>query len=408
MLSPRVIDNLKARARESSGRIKDLFEKAAISVENRAHGWGQFLDEERDNTQFGIYGTSAGIQVLVLQGYPKDNPLVSGSSRLLEEALTDENSRFKKKGDACDVYKLVFLADAQKPDVDEIVDEEIPAMEKLIEARVSGLGWGEYCASTSEKDPVPKLVSTAMCLRSLRRYQRFVSGRDCRESVEWLCRRVLENGTLRAHQLGLAGLSLACYSGLAGNWNKYNSALSSCTEGLLNWTASRKETAIGELEIYNYSRIIDGQRSNGYLFFLPDCLAAIFFLKQRVTTPEAQDYVARVVRYFSSEISRKGGFIAGSTSKKSTVDHLWLHRLMHEFSVNSLEPRRLLRAIRKGTKLLFGGLFLVSGVSGLYLTYAYGKGFVGYIVGSVLSVVGLGLFYTLLGEWLKGGRRAGP
>lgn len=407
ILTSRVIEKLKVQARESCGRIKDLFEKGSIHFDNGAVGWGQFLDEGRDNTQFGIYGTSAGVQVLVLHRYPEENPHVSGSLQLLNDALTNENSHFKKKGDVYNVYKLVFLADAQEPKRAEI-DEDNMVMKKLIDSRVSGLGWGEYTASSSDKDHVPKIVATALCLLSLRRYKPFFLGKECRESVEWLCLRVLDNGNLRAHQLALAGLALVRYKELTNGWNSYDSALSACTEKLLGWISSARKMEIGEFEVYNYSKVIDAQQSNSYLFFLPDCLTAFYFLQQRVTAPEAQDYVARVVKYFCSEISSRGGFVARQTSKMSTVDHLWLYRLMHEVSFgNWLRPRRIFQVISKRTRVILGTVFLVAGAFGLYLAHTFERQTTVYIIGSLLAVIGLGLVYTLISERLRENNRVG-
>jgi hypothetical protein len=43
------------------------------------------------------------------------------------------------------------------------------------------------------------------------------------------------------------------------------------------------------------------------------------------------------VEFFTDQVLQKGGFKPDTTKKVSTVDHLWINRLLKEFTSNSVE-----------------------------------------------------------------------
>ena len=101
---------LQAAAADARAKVRDLVERGHVAAGPKAHAWGQFLDEP--HRQYGIFGTSACIQMLVALGYRTSHELIAGASRVLDDVLQNEQNPSRQKGDLCDVYKLAYLAEA--------------------------------------------------------------------------------------------------------------------------------------------------------------------------------------------------------------------------------------------------------------------------------------------------------
>ncbi len=323
------IERLKKQATESQGRIKDLFISCAIPVKQDSYAWGQFLDEPRDNTQYGIYGTSAAIQVLSLAGFNSTHKFITGASKILEDTFTKKTGLFHEKGDLYVLYKLTYFAEGEKPTENDITSKN-PIMEKIIKCAIEGQGFGEYFISNKKKSIHSKVVATAFALLSLKRYHPFLLSSQCKSILKWLCRIISENGKLRPHELGLATLALIEYKTLSNGISNYKSTLHECKKRLISWANSRKKYRFGESEVYYYSTRLNNRRQNRYLFFLPDCLIAIVFLKLNCPK-QTLNYLLGVVRHFTGKILGKNGFTPNITNRASTVDNLWIYRLLKEF-----------------------------------------------------------------------------
>lgn len=407
--TPLRVRRLQGKANEAKRKIGELFTGALITIDREGCGWGQFLDERRTNDQHGIYGTSSGVQVLTLLGYPETNEIMVGASKVLQRAR-EQDSRFFRKGDLSVIYKICHLADAAHPGYEETDDD---VMEEIVDKMLPGQGWGEYF-STADRDPEPKVISTALALLSLRRYRPFRSDPKCRQAVQWLCSNIGDNPPQRLWELGISVLALCEYRDVGVHITNFRSTLETCEERLIQLTRVRKKTQIGLSEAHNYSVSWGGCRVNRYLWFLPDCIAALAFL--RLDCPlRARSYLLRVVDYFASKVV-ENGFAGAVSGRLSSVDHLWIFRLLNEFasrSPDTLVPPSNFRwlvastPIRVISTISFLGLIILGG----WLTErpdATAIGFWGTLgaknLGTVLSsigVAGIGVVLTLFLEGRK-------
>src|SRR5258706_8060035 len=174
----RRIVKLQVSSNEAQARIVTLFERSILHLDHDKYAWGQFLDVARDNTQYGVYGTSAGIEVLFFAGYKRDHEIISNAINLFTDAYQDLTSLFRKKGDIFNNYKLAFWAEAIEPDK-SVIDKKVPLFEELIKRKIVGQGWGDYYISPNDHDLNPKVLATACILFAFRRYQLFESTKEC-------------------------------------------------------------------------------------------------------------------------------------------------------------------------------------------------------------------------------------
>lgn len=404
--SRRKIKKLKERSMQARGRIQDLFTAHVVRLPNNERAWGQFFNENTANQQYGIYGTSAGVQVLSQSGYDAEHEHVAGGCSVLTSALENpEDSRFQQKGDIGLLYKVAFIAEACPPGGRTVTTNSQP-MDELIRRRLPNTGWGEFYFSEADKDVEPKVTPTAYALLALNRYRPFLNNDICQQSVIWLCRRILNSSRLGISEVALATLALIEYRTIAKDVDSYQEALEFCRERLITWIQARKY--IGVPESYHYASSSDGSRGNMYLFFLPDCLVAICLLK--FDSPSKQrKYLLKVINFFVGQVLDRGGFAPDSRRQVSTVDHLWIFRLLTEFDkarVNNLMPPYLYvlttypRLLRFGLALV---LLLVGG-TGAYLDLATQSAIsqtAGFrIVYIIVSALGIGLCVEILSNLL--------
>ena len=147
------IRRLLEQARQAHGVIESLFLTDVMSEDDDKWAWGQFFHDIREHKQYGIYGTSAGIQVLLMAGHGLQNKYVVGARKLIEEAYTSRNdaNRFYKDHHFDRVYKLTFLIEAECADLDR-VEDPTASVEDLIGRILPEQGWGEFCNSELDKD----------------------------------------------------------------------------------------------------------------------------------------------------------------------------------------------------------------------------------------------------------------
>jgi len=332
----RQIAQLKRRAAEAERRIREVFESGGTVV-NGVHLWGQFLDGTNTDRQYGIYGTSAAVQVLAEAAQSPNHDFVAGASRFLETEYGSPDSGFQKKGDLHDLFKLSYLAEAIRPGAAEIGGENTLMSEFMIHVLPEG-GWGRHWIPEG-REPSAHLLSTAVALLALKRYREFRNSRECERALQWLCKRIIGDGGYPPFELAMATLALVDYTPEVrlAMGSEYTEAMEACRRSLLAWAAKRSKGLFPTLEAYYYSA--DHTR---YLFFLPDCLVALAFL--RLDCPErARQYVLNVTQFYVTEVLKsKTGFSSATIRRASSVDHLWLFRLLRAFrnkSIGTLLPR---------------------------------------------------------------------
>jgi len=378
---------------------------ACISEAEDKWAWGQFFDDVREHKQYGVYGTGAGIQVLLMAGHGSQHRYIVGARKVLTEAYTDHiaENRFFSQHHFDRLYKLSSLVEQECADHDR-VETSSPAIEDLIRRILPDHGWGDFYNSESDKDVESKITPTASALLALRKYRGFRESSACENAVACLCRRLREKARPARYELALGSLALIEYESVSDRVVDYDVTKNSTQQRLKLWAKGRKALELGADESRHYPTSLDGSRGNEYLFFLPDCLAALVLLKSG-SPRRTRRYVLEVTSFFAKQIIEKGGFLSVSRNKVSTVDHLWIYRLFKE--IESKQATELLpqpfyslstmpRFARAMTSL---GLLLVGsfGVYGLYSSlFARQLGesvsIIRVVFFAVLATVGLGLF----------------
>ena len=204
---------------------------------------------------------------------------------------------------------------------------------------------------------------------------------------------------------------MAEYQSLRDRVAEYDTAKEFAKKQLIKWARKRKTVLLGSDESHHYPTSSDGSRGNRYLFFLPDCLAALAFLKWE-SPKRARRYVLNVVNFFAKEVIEKNGFLSVSRNHACTVDHLWIYRLLRE--VESKEVRDLLpqpyyvwSTMPFLARILTSLVFLIVGCIGFYYTLLArepGQHIPVWqlVIFSVMASVGLAMFTRNLWEHFRG------
>jgi len=320
-LAKLIADTQKARA-----LIVDLFQKAVVNIPDQYKGWGQWLDDPK-SLQYGIYGSSAGVQILHLGGIDKDHEVMKGAMAFIEKGCLEPKGKIFDKGDITVNFKLAFIVDATRVFEREI-DSECQTMQKLVDRQLPGEGWGNYVEGDNN-DTSSRVPVTAYVLWALRRYRRFIGMSSSDEAVSWLASQVINNDDLDLSEVGLAGIALGEYS--RSRANDYNRSREKCVERLIEFSKHSSPSQFGISKFMNYyTTSVGGNPGNRYVFFLPHCLAALALMKLG-SAASARKYISDVVRFFSQEVNSKKGFGPPNSGRLSTVDHLWIYRLFLEF-----------------------------------------------------------------------------
>lgn len=403
MWTKRSIQQLQGLAGQTKSCIRELFIRTAIPLDDKRRAWGQFLDESRDNTQYGVYGTSAGLQVLTLSEYSVDNTLIAGAILTLQDIfeVAPGDRVFLEHDDIFILYKMAYLAEATNPGQGSL--SACKPVSEIIENVLPEMGWGEFFYSDREKDEHPKAVSTAIALLAICRYRDFRLQPACGHAIRWLCKRLLENGSIGPHEYALAALALHDYRDVGVNISEFPKAIETCKERLIEWARIRRKKDIGESKVYYYSTCMEGHRENRYLFFFPDCLVALALLKWD-SPIDTRRYILRVINHFATQTLSKNGYIAKATGRMSSVDQLWIFRLMREFRTAPAEAMLppyffLWRGATTPIRIGLSIAFLILGLVGLligYLTTSTGMR----ITGGAIATIFLGLFGRTLWEFV--------
>lgn len=338
------------------------------SIERQAYAWGQYLEirgrsvQRSLGEQYGIYGTSAAIQILAIQSPSGHLDLLHRSSPVLPLVIkgtrgqySSLHEHFIKKLDLTVAYKLSSLLDAansleplSRP-TDFDVDKQ-KLVETLLSLRISGAGWPDY--KSADEWQSPNTHATAVALLALSRGAVSVeTKRACREALVWFYDQPLEKqsiATLSMMVMALVNLTKdaeptselrlpkidqlrAESEGLVRNWIQGNSPdeVQRSLEGTEYWLPPGSATA----------RTAGGAHFT-FLLYLPHVLAGLAVL----TSPrlrshyDSRQFIIGIIDRITREINSQGCFIAAGRSMVSTVEHLWLYRLLYEF-----ERQRLYR-----------------------------------------------------------------
>jgi hypothetical protein len=338
--SQRGLQRLDQRVAEARKRIEDLFSSTSIEVDSIV-AWGQFLDAPRQQGQYGIYATSAAIQVLTAAGYPPSHRLIQKALEGLP--LVEPHPEVEKYYDPDDrgiLYKEAFLLSASQPGAQYFAERE-PICQAILSRIIDSRGWGDY-AFPERSDDVPRLMPTVSALLPLARDREFMASDVSQSILKWVCRRLFDDGDLLAHENAFGVLTLLAYAGLEQRVADYRIALDACLDRLTRWARDRDPALLGQNAEHHYWTPLPGSGRNHYMFYLPDVLVALALL--RAGNPHVtRRFVLRVVEDVVENIRTYGGFRSLSNDRFASVDQLWVYHLLTQFSTYAArDPRKVL------------------------------------------------------------------
>jgi hypothetical protein len=317
-------------------RIDPLDEDAADddSADERAVVWGQYLDEyHRSETQWGIYGTSAALQILALQAVRRgDDPAEEeqvAAALPLPETVRVWDPRLQKKvdkGDLENIVKLAFIAEAHQLGRNDVPLNEEPAIvREIVRRAVKGQFWSSRLREDRLRVKRDHEFPTATVLFALKRYQYLRTHKIWGRVRPWLARKVTTTDGLRTPAMfGLCGLALLPDDGEAGS--QVPTALAQIDQYLCTWARAQKEILLTR-PIFNGFAIGE---SHDYVFLHPELLSALYFL-ERGSVEDARDFVLRVIEALCGNVENHQGAFEGQSRTVSTLDQLWAVRLLERF-----------------------------------------------------------------------------
>jgi hypothetical protein len=366
--------------------------------------WGQFLDGDRNHKQFGVFGTSAAVVLLVNTGIdPKNDAITKGQASLpflsgAEEAITRH-----EVNDTSSTFKLAAILDAQKPE-NSIVSNSSDVAERLVSSIVDGRGWGNYCRLDGERDVTPRIEPTAIALLSLSRVQTFRGSPDSSAALTWLATEVARQSESPPE---IDALSLLVFSRFAHLLTEVDLAVARdrCLGRLRGWRRRFQHDTSTHAE-YHYEIPTDTSAGESkYVFFPIHVLVALAFLTEERASQGDRVWAAEVVLEVVQSVRSHHGYRVGA--KVCTVDQLWVVRLLDKcIEVGSQTPGRLIRRPLNRFESVIGRIvlamiLLVLGTVGT--TMALADLPVGVrAFGSVLGAVCLGALVILAIAWFGG------
>jgi hypothetical protein len=348
------IDALKGESQLARGQIAALFRNAIVHPNNDEGlvAWGQYLNMSAEGRapQHGIYGTAAGIQVLAAHDPQGHRPLLAQALQILPDLEGEETEAaqrvqeyFAAKGDLHTVYKMAAVAEAISPEGQTITGSH-PLVTAIEALSLPDGGWGDYF---TRDDPTnfSNATATATALIALARYQAFREGQQCRRALDWLCRNT-DTRLANSSELALTLLVLTDYRNDRDDPPVRKEVRETCIEQLL--------ARIGRLNLDEIKRRIEFHEylvplpagtglvtkapySFNYMFYLPHCLVALAFIRQPSSELPSRSYVLTVIDIIVREIRSIGYFAASRRTRISSVDHLWIYRLLQTFENTSTE-----------------------------------------------------------------------
>jgi hypothetical protein len=397
---------LSERTVEARRRIADTFERSAVQVNGHV-AWGQFLDAPRKAGQYGIYGTSAAIQVLSASGHSVNSPLISKALTALPALhASDQATNFYDADDLSITFKNSAILEAAQPGEVEFKNEE-PAEKLLLGQLLEGHGWGNYHDATDEDDS-PRLLPTAHALLALRRSRHFRGSEVCESVLRWLCDATKGNPAMAIHEAAMVLLALTEYEAPGVQLPTYSSARARLVDLILHWGQARPKDAFGETASYHYWVQSGQNQHNHYVYYVPDILAALSLLVAGNPRP-GRAMVAQVVERLCSEIARYGGFQARTSRRIATVDQLWAFHLLERYNIafqhnpaNLISPLAYYASASPARRAITSFALLAVGTAGTLLSALSHLNLAARTAGGVLAVVALAIFASLLFVWIRG------
>ncbi|MFL5963885.1 MAG: hypothetical protein ACJ757_13440 [Gaiellaceae bacterium] len=337
------------QAKAAEREVVQLFETAVIAAPGGRRAWGQVFDSP--GGQYGIFGTSAGVQVLA-PSYGETHTLVSNATALLD-LLDDAGSVFRKKKDHLNTYKLIARVEATSPTA-AVVPSIVPATSALVAAALPGGGWGDYAGQTGNPDPNPTEVATSLALYSLRRFTSFRGSPQCTAALEWLSERILSRRSWEPTDLevptlfAVALLAMQPYTDAeAGKIvNGLKPAIIKCRQSISRWSRYRPPEFVCEQFRHDFIEEGPYKRGGDFVALIPDCVASLALLESpEQLTYRTRTYVRKVVYRVSRDIVGSR-FRPRNVRRRAALDHLWAQRVLRAYLASPRHSHLLLAHVR--------------------------------------------------------------
>ena len=400
-------NKLARRTDEAQRRIADLIERSALSIRGY-NAWGQFLDAPRRTSQYGLYGTSAAVQVLAASGYSGESPLVSRALAAIPGLTSStQSSPLYDEFDLSLTFKETAIIDACQPNKTNFVYTE-PIEEILLNQLIDGRGWGNYCKGP-DQDDTPKLLPTAHALLSLRRSRQFRDSERCEAVLRWFTEVIIGMMELTSiYEACMALLVLVEYEPEAKRLSAYDRAHELLTEKVCHWIKHLNATLIGETASYHYYVFSKNQQHNHYMYYPVDLLAALALL--RAGNPKSSRMKVKwVVNVLCNMVFAEGGYRSKSSNRLATVDQMWAYDLLGAFKQAATDkPGDILSPIAyalSGTQMrsiLMAAAAFVLGAAGTAISTLNWLNLELRVLGAVMSTVALGVLTSAIFVWVRG------
>jgi hypothetical protein len=346
----REIAVLRESCQQARNRIAQLFLDCVVPTgyDPDVMAWGQYLDLRRRglSRQFGIYATSAGVQVLAVHDRAVHATLVASAIQALPlldgGGPTHTRGYFIGKGDLDIVYKVTALVDAISPHA-AVVGGRHPAVEHLMAMRRDGGGWPDFRAPAFDRFHGPRVHATACALFALSRFPDVLASPDCGEAAGWLADN-LDVAAASIATLAIAYLALRQYGPRAAVPASVGHAARRCYAAIAAWArraaAADVRRALEATEYFVPPKhklrppLVNDDHKFMFLLYSPHCLAALALMRPPAgvaLSARARRFVVDVVRTVADGIRERGSFTAAGRTVISSVEHLWLYRLLTAF-----------------------------------------------------------------------------
>lgn len=398
----RTVDSTIATAKTAASKIQKLTSRTGLALGTDQAAWGQFLDDQRDEQQTGVYGTSAAVELLTSAGAPEAaGVLPLARTTLASPDDVGQNRLFNDPEDPFIVHKLAALAECTPPSSPS--DPLNGAAAVLLEQMAPGGGWADYIGHGTSQ-PAPELLSTAVVLYALRRHRAFRATSECHDAVKWLARELSADAEVHPAVAAMSALALLQYRSEGDVVTELEPAVDDAVSRLTRWAVRRATAQIGEHYEFHYAVRTTTRSFNQYIFLLPDCIASLVFIHGGKPKRAVRPYLRRVTQALSTNVLAADGFRSPNSLRKGTVDQLWVFRVLHAVAdlkvkqLKGIDYARLVRVSR--TQAVIAGALIVStaGFGALSLSHAP---FTLRVVGLVATAILTGILGTFAANAIK-------
>jgi hypothetical protein len=303
-----------------------------------------------------------------MQSIKNYSQLLQTSSRVLPLVIKNVSSEyapahehFAKKHDLIIAYKLSSLLDAANaleaiPNPDFEVDKQ-KIVEDLLALRLPASGWPDY-KSDDEWQNANTHASAVALLALSKGAVSDKTKQACLETLGWFCEQPLEKQSIATLSMVVIALNnLSKNADTASDFRQPRLVeLRDRCEGLVRvWIQGNSpddvQRSLEGTEYWLPPGAASSQSAGGvhftFLLYLPHILASLAVLasSRLRSCYAARQFVVGIIDRVTREINAQGCFIAAGRSMVSTVEHLWLYRLLYQFERCRLHSNWIVAAV---------------------------------------------------------------